>query len=62
MSDAPVIIKNSLLKDNFNEEFRSKYQFLDYNLTLSKIVNLRDDIIFKLCKEVDIEAFTVAVA
>jgi len=62
LRDAPNVVRNSPLKVNLNEEFRERYPFLDDKLTLSKIANLKEKLIFKICKELDVEAFTVSVA
>ncbi|CAG9332690.1 unnamed protein product [Blepharisma stoltei] len=62
LSDVPATIPNSLLKDNLNEEFKDKHPFLDQRMTLSKIVNLREDLIFKMCRNMDIEVCTLAIA
>ncbi|CAG9310290.1 unnamed protein product [Blepharisma stoltei] len=62
LSDAPTTIKNSPLKDSLNQEFREKYPFLDSRLTLCKIVSVRENIIFWLCKNFDIEVCTISIA
>lgn len=62
LSDVPATIQNSLLKDNLNQEFKEKHPFLDHKVTLSKIVNLREEIIWKMCWNMNLEAFTIALA
>ncbi|CAG9334079.1 unnamed protein product [Blepharisma stoltei] len=62
LSDMPFAIPNSLIKDNLNEEFKEKHPFLHQKLTLSKIVNLREDLVSKMCRNMDIEACTLAIA
>jgi hypothetical protein len=62
LSDAPPYLRPGPFKDAMNEEFASKYPELPNNLTLSKIVNLREDLIQKLCRPLDIEACTMAMA
>ena len=43
-----------------NEEFSTLYSFLDPKLTLSKLVNLREDLISKVWKNVGFEPVTLA--
>lgn len=61
-SDTPDYIMPSPLKDALNLEFQGKNPILDPKLTLSKILNLREDLIFKLCKDLDMEACTISIA
>lgn len=62
LSEYPSKIGPSPLKSDLNSEFRNKYRQLNKKLTLSKIVNLREKLFFKVLKDVDIEACTVAMA
>ena len=62
LNDYPSYIKNSPIKDQLNSEFRRENPFLDHKLTLSKLVNLREDLIQKVCKECEVEACTLAIA
>ena len=62
LTDAPPCLKPGPFKDAMNEEFAHNHPELPHNLTLSKIVNLREDLILKLCKPLDIEACTMTMA
>jgi hypothetical protein len=60
--DCPPYLRPGPMKDLYNEQFFEKYSFLDPELTLSKIVNLREDFIIHICKILRIEACTIALA
>lgn len=60
--DCPPYLRPGPMKDLYNEQFFEKYSFLDPELTLSKIVNLREDFIIHICKLLRIEACTIALA
>jgi len=62
LADSPNYIQPSPLKSQLNSEFSKEHPQFDSKLTLSKIVNLREDLIVKMCKELNLEAFTVALA
>ena len=48
-------------KDQLNEEFRRNNPQLDQKLTLSKLVNLREDLIVKVWKECGFDPVTLAI-
>lgn len=60
--DYPPCLRPGPMKDLYNERFREQYIYIEPKLTLSKIVNLREDFIIHICKILDIEACTVALA
>ena len=60
LNEYPGRIIPSPIKQSMNEEFSAVYSFLDSKLTLSKLVNLREDLISKVWKNVDFEPMTLA--
>jgi hypothetical protein len=60
--DYPPCLRPGPMKDLYNERFRERHTYFEPKLTLSKIVNLREDFIIHICKILDIEACTVALA
>lgn len=62
LSPYPPVLFEGPVKDSLNEEFASLYPFLDSRLTLSTIVNMREKYIVLLCRDLDIEVCTVALA
>jgi hypothetical protein len=60
LNEYPGRIIPSPIKQGMNEEFFNTFSFLDTKLTLSKLVNLREDLIIKVWKIVDFEASTLA--
>lgn len=61
LNEYPGRIIPSPIKDQLNEEFRSLYSHLDPKLTLSKLVNLREDLIEKVWKECGFDPVTLAI-
>jgi len=62
LCDVPSYIQDCALKDYLNKEFLERHPQLQPRLTLSKIVNLREELILKFCKDMNLEACTVALA
>lgn len=60
LNEYPGRIIPSPIKQSMNEEFSSLYSFLDSKLTLSKLVNLREDLITKVWKNINFEPATLA--
>ncbi|CAG9323874.1 unnamed protein product [Blepharisma stoltei] len=62
LSDAPMCMPPSQMTDALNYEFQIKNPQLGAGLTLSKIVNLQYNLIQVLCKDLDIDVWTLAMA
>ena len=60
--DYPPCLRPGPMKDLYNERFKAQHFFIEPKLTLSKIVNLREDFIINICKILNIEACTIALA
>lgn len=62
LAEYPPYLKDSPIKDALNTEFREQFPFLDSSLTLSQLVNVREDLIEKLCSENSLDTYTLAIA
>lgn len=60
--EQPRFVRNSPIKHQLNQEFRESYPFLDMKLTLSKLNNLRDTLVERMCRYCDIDIHTLALA
>jgi hypothetical protein len=58
-SSPPGIVQGTL-KFMMNTQFKKRFNNIDCKLTLSNIINLREDFINQLCSSIDIEACTLA--
>ena len=61
LTEYPGRMIPSPIKDQLNEEFRRNNPQLDQKLTLSKLVNLREDLIVKVWKECGFDPATLAI-
>ena len=61
LSEYPGRVIPSPIKDQMNIEFRELHPYLDTKLTLSQIVNLREDLIAQVCKAGDFDPVTLAI-
>ena len=57
----PGYIVPSPMKDKLNEDFAYLHPHLEPQLTLSKLSNLREDLIFKVWKKIELDPATLAV-
>lgn len=60
-NEYPGKVIPSPIKDQMNIEFREQHSYLDPKLTLSKIVNLREDLIVLLQKVTNFDPVTLAI-
>ena len=61
LNEYPGRIIPSPIKDEMNNEFKQSYPFLDAKLTLSKLVNLREDLITEVWKQGNYDPVTLAI-
>jgi Cyclin, N-terminal domain len=61
LNDYPGKIIPSPIKDEMNDEFSQLHPYLDSKLTLSKLVNLREDLITKVWKTCEFDPVTLAI-
>ena len=61
LNEYPGRLVPGQLKDSLNEEFSYFHPFLDPKLTLSKLLNLREDLIQHVWKNIDFDPVTLAI-
>jgi hypothetical protein len=61
LNEFPGRIIRSPIKEQLNEEFRKTHQYLDRELTLSKLVNLREDLVCNVWRSSRLDPVTLAI-
>lgn len=62
LNDYPPYLRDSPIKDSMNAEFRENFPYLDPKLTLSQLLNLREELIQIVCRKCEVKACTLAIA